>query len=499
MKKIKLLSLLTTLMFISCSEFDDSIEQKKSISDISKKEMNKIIFDEFIKNKTFDWNNLSTENIWNAIQLSDYIVSIAYKLEDGNDIDKEKILDFLLVSEGIKDKEDIVIKENSNLDILLVKIKNKNTIIGLRNMKEVKLIEPAYEMYSKEEVIKASNSVKLEPIKYVTNNELIRTENKSNNTFPLSSSYPSFFNNHNIPNAWFENINGEGIKCAVIDGGVKVNDPVFGQYGNINGLNTENRTFEKFGYHNHFWFLPWTNADGVYETGFQVPSNHGTSMCVEIAGPLGNQTGVAYNADLVSMRASWSVCIDPLSNNLAVSKALENLSKRNDVKVISMSMGSVLPYIWVTRAIEKCRAKGKLIFCAAGTFYLPGVQQLLTILNDFTLFPARLPNVISCTGIKNLESTFNIPIWGNICFGKADFIIEFDETLTSGSQASSSSSTCTTAGMATLIWSNQPSLTANQVLDKMKAASDYPTGSHPFFGYGRLNMQTYLDNEGINN
>lgn len=497
MKKLPLFfGLLTFILSTSCNEIDETFEEKENSSNLLKKEINNLIIDEIAKTNTFDWNNLNTENLWSAIELSDNKVSIAYKFENGNDEDKYKILDFILKSEN-KNKEEIVLLENSNLDILLVQIKNKNTILGLRNMKEVELIEPAYQMYSNEESIEAISKIKTDPINYVNLKDFGSLKNKN---VPTNISYPSYYDNHNIKNAWLNNIKGSSIKCAVIDGGVKIDDVFLGQNGNITGQNTEPRTVEKYGFFKFNSFNPFSPYDGAYETGFQLPSNHGTDMCTGIAGPLGNTTGVAYNSSLISIRSSWSVWIDPLDNSIAVSKAFEDLSEKNDVKVISMSMGSLLPYIWVTRAIEKCTDKGKLVFCAGGTFYLPVIQHLLTLNTGLTLFPARLPNVISCTGIKKLESTFNVPYWGKNCFGVADFVLEFDETFTTNTdQASSSRSTCTTAGMAALIWSRQPNLKDFQVLNKMKAAGDYPFGNHPFFGYGRVDMRKYLNNEGIPN
>jgi hypothetical protein len=53
--------------------------------------------------------------------------------------------------------------------------------------------------------------------------------------------------------------------------------------------------------------------------------------------------------------------------------------------------------------------------------------------------------------------------------------------------------------MASLILARNPNLTRNQVLNKMIQASDYPNLRHPYYGRGRVDMQRYLQNEGLSN
>ena len=215
---------------------------------------------------------------------------------------------------------------------------------------------------------------------------------------------------------------------------------------------------------------------------------------------------MAYDADLYYVRSTGlpaTVWIDaPTENNVGVRRAFEHLANRSDVKIISMSQGGVITWAGIRNAVRLCNDNGKMIFMAGGTFVAG--ELLSDVLfgdpGNFTLFPANLsfndaqnnfPYVFSATGIEN---TTNIEdgSWCFQCFGRADFVVEFD------SGGSSSEATATTAGMAALIWANDPQLTRNDVLTKMANAADRGLNNpHPDFGYGRVNMQSFVDNEGL--
>ncbi len=479
----------TLFLFFSCQE--DGIYQEPQVLDNTSIN-DKII--SIIKEKgDFSWDDFSDEEAWSAFQYANNYVSVAWDVASVDDKEKEEIINFIHRSEGISNESIVTI--NTNLNVLLAKIKKKETFIGLRNMDVAEAVEPAYEIYTKADAIEAAGSVKQVAPTYVPYIPNWKERNADTNKNPYN--YYDAFDNHNIPDAWDAGLSGYGTKTAIIDGGLDINDAVFGNGGNSNGSNPASRSVSKKGYYKYLWWNPWSSYDGPWaSSGIQLPFGHGTSMAELIGGPLGNETGVAYNANLVSVRSAWGVWIDPVENMIGVSRAYEKLSKKDDVKVISMSQGSIMSNVWVTRAIQKCYDKGKLLFAAGGTFFVPGVQQFLTAATDFTLFPARLPTVNSCTGIKKLSQTANIPVWCTSCFGVAKFTFEFNEGLL-GTEGSSSVSTASTAGMASLIWAHQPSLTRDQVLNKMIQASDYPNNPHPYYGHGRVDMRRYLINEGL--
>lgn len=75
---------------------------------------------------------------------------------------------------------------------------------------------------------------------------------------------------------------------------------------------------------------------------------HGTAMGSTMASPRndnGMPVGVAYNANLVAYRATEDVLLNDYHERKGVSMALTQLGNRNDVKIISMSIG----YVWSNR------------------------------------------------------------------------------------------------------------------------------------------------------
>jgi hypothetical protein len=209
------------------------------------------------------------------------------------------------------------------------------------------------------------------------------------------------------------------------------------------------------------------------------------------AAPMGknNYTGVAYAADVRTVRGSHTIWIGPFSSLMGTTRAYNHLSNRSDINVISMSLGRVFWSDMLARAIKRCTNKGKLVFNAAGTLSDPRwlTDLLLALVNqdrNFTLFPARMNETVACTGVINDAKTYC-----NKCHGRADFITEFDSD-----QGSSSNSTATTAGIAALIWGDNPSMNANQVLNEMKKMAEHQS-KKGWRGYGRIDMKKYKQNK----
>jgi len=108
---------------------------------------------------------------------------------------------------------------------------------------------------------------------------------------------------------------------------------------------------------------------------------------------------------------------------------------------------------------------------------------------------------VAVTGVKN-----NMQRCGNCHDGSAvDFVVVMEKasngrkplTLAMSGDVpatvgGSSVATAQTAGMATLVWSSNPSLTRNQVLNKLKvSASNYPNRNSNF-GWGKIDLQNAL-------
>lgn len=470
MKKI-ILILLAGVM-LSCSDnYEESDSGHTSFDGkiVSRDELNQRILNEFNKKGDFSWKSLSEGEIASAFVNSDSLVLLAWNENSVDNHEKKNILSFISEHEAIDQENGGLVIENEDLKYIVVKLKQLDTFLKLRTFPDVQVFEPEYEMFDMEKEI-SSTEVPQKSLDFLTGDST------------------SQYDNHFIKSAWDAGVNGDNIKVAVIDGGLFQSDPI---YGTANGFNfDQTRTLSKTGYYKpfiaYFWpFSMWSTFDGPYEVSFQYPSGHGTRMTNIIGGPeFSNFKGIAYKSDMISIRSSWTVWLDPYENHTAVANAYNNLSTQNDVKIISMSMGGLFSHEDVSRAIKKCTSKGKLVFNAAGTFVFPGLQQALSVCTGLTLFPARMQETVSCTAVNEALGSL---IWCPAAFGLADFVCEFD------GNGASSQATASTAAMAALIWSTNPQLTSSQVLMKMIEASDYVSPNY-YFGHGRVNMQTFVNN-----
>lgn len=226
---------------------------------------------------------------------------------------------------------------------------------------------------------------------------------------------------------------------------------------------SQDRTIESYGLYSDD-ALPFSdNYDGTDDG-----CGHGTSMAALVTAPRNDDNltvGVAYNANLVAYRATENVFVTNFNEQHGLSMALTALADREDVKIISISLGTPISNGMVEDAIKYAYSKGKLIFAAAGTspaynFY--GV-----------IFPANMEETIATTGVmeyayepcqgchKGKEVDFTIAVQresGNIVPTLSYFNGETNYT------GGSSSSAATTAGIAALIWSKYPNWTREQVL-----------------------------------
>ncbi|MDA0882738.1 MAG: S8/S53 family peptidase, partial [Bacteroidetes bacterium] len=297
----------------------------------------------------------------------------------------------------------------------------------------------------------------------------------------------------NIPNAWASST-GDNITIGLIDTGVNS-----GQ-ANLNGSfasgQSTGRFCDKLGFHESCWWW-WCSNDGVWDD-----CGHGTSMAGTIAGPrtsTGSTVGVAYNANLVSSRGTDDVVINGSREKDGVTDSFYYLGNRNDVKIISMSLGDVFWSSQVADGVYYAYNRGKLIFCAAGT-------SLSWTSWWGVIFPANMSQTTAVTGIRT-----GSPMQRCVeCHSgsQVDFVVVMQDrnntnrtaiTLAnSGNQPSytggSSIATATTAGIAALVWAENPSMSRSQVMNHMKAASsNYPSRDGQF-GWGIVDAAAAVAN-----
>jgi hypothetical protein len=370
------------------------------------------------------------------------------------------------------------------LPILELKILHPGLVTMLREMPEIRYVEPSgYE--AAEVSLRSGSGCENDP------NYNINSADFTNVT--PGSKIPWNFNFMNIPQAW--NVSrGNNIGVCIIDTG---NSP---SQSRINGTfssgESTGRYRQKYGTYVSSWW-PWASPDGPNDQ-----CGHGTQMAGLATAPKvsgGSSIGVAYEANLITVRGTSDVIVNGSNEKRGVKDALVLAGNRSDVKIISMSIGDVFSSGTVSDGVNYAYNRGKLIFAAAGT-------SLSWTSWWGVIFPANLSNTVAVTGVQDGSSLQRC----NTCHdGSAvDFVAVMQRqnatdrtSLTlanSGNTPSyvggSSAATATTAGIAALVWATNTSQSRTQVLNRMKnAASIYP-GRDGNFGWGIVDAYAAVSN-----
>lgn len=467
--------------------------------------------DRFIREKVendgqFLWSWASNEQIWTALNNSDFVLSVGFQPEGFVDLDahiheidlqseawqnaRRRVLDLILESEqkrtaGLR-VEDIMAYEVLGIPAINVRVTNPETIGLLRASALVRYAEPiGYEPYMKEMRERSSSgcgSNNAEPglvLNVDYNNILPGCKQSWNHSF------------HNITGAW-NNSTGSGTDIVIID---------TGSSDDQNNLNEEfNQGYSNYRYISRLVTLPqatnfWGNPTGSPETPHDQ-CGHGTSMAGACAAPRGEDgaaTGIAYGANLTVYRAAVDVYLDESREVTGVSNAFTQSGNNASVRIISMSMGRITSSSQISDAIKYAYNKGKMIFCAAGTSFS------WTAWFTGVIFPASMAEAIAVTGIKdNLTSRCNACHQGS----KVDFVMVMEKNSNGRTPLSldqisddpstvggSSVATASVAGIAGLVWSKYPSWTRTQVFNRLKTSGNYYPSRHGNFGWGRINAQ----------
>ncbi|AZA92284.1 Alkaline protease precursor [Chryseobacterium nakagawai] len=452
---------------------------------LTEKQINERI-NQAIKNEgTFNWKNESDHFLWSAIFRGNRMVSIGFgsskddfdrsKSPDNKNMEDE-ILNAIAKSEG-RGSARFLLNSDKYLNQLDVTIEKEETITALRQMKNIRYVEPADYHYFENEAkynttSKSSGSgssgcgfstATLSAVDYTS-------------TTPTAK-IPWAFTKHNIPDAWNYST-GAGVTIGLIDTGVSPDQSLLGSSFN-NGASS-GRTITKFGVY---------NADGSADQ-----CGHGTKMASVMAAPRNNAglpVGVAYNANLIAYRAAENVVLETSSEQNGVKTAFTDLGNNTNVKIISMSMGHIFSVGKIEDGVKYAYARGKLIFCAGGTS---------TSFTNFVgvIFPASMPETQAITGVK--EGTSNQKC--DVCHSGSQIDFTFQMERASGNTVpvlsyyngqadyvgGSSVATAATAGIAALVWAKNPSWTRDQVLNKMRQSATYYPTVNSSYGYGNINV-----------
>lgn len=492
MKRITLLGLGLFLVFSCTKEDPNEILDSNSNSPESQKllsvnEVNNYIADELKRTGDVDWTHAPSQVLWSAAMHGGKLLSVGYgeigesftlqQRSSGLNQAKENVFNIVQSTEN-EAKSNIQVADDDILNVVDVKITQLQTVIELQKSDGIRYIEPiGYNLYLQQ----------ADPQKGKLGCDQ-DGENVNGNDYRVispNSWLPWNFDIHKITQAWNYST-GAGITVGLIDSGLSSNQNLLGS--GFNDGFSSGRSVEKYGtYIDSIWW--WSNnLDGPNDK-----CGHGTSMASAIAAPRndnGMPVGVAYNCNLVSYRGTSDVVLEDYHERKGVSNALKALGNRSDIKIISMSIG----YPWsignVKDAVRYAYNRGKLIVAAGGTS--------TTFTNWYgVIFPASMSETVAVTGIK--DNGYNRC---NICHdgSKIDFTIVMQRANDSNRNvpvvgfnngqrdyvSGSSVATAMTAGIAALVWARNPSMSRNQVLDKLKRSGEFYPNRNSKFGYGNI-------------
>ncbi|WP_375435537.1 S8/S53 family peptidase [uncultured Hymenobacter sp.] len=457
----------------------------------------------------FNWNQASAHVVWSALTRSDYVLSVGYQPAGcANAVPADaasnpawqearaQVLALILAEERKAHQEltlaQLVAYEENVLPVVDVTVRELGTIKALRASRLVRYAEPmGYEPNRPTDVAnKGAASLSSSGCdSNIPTPDLVAGEDFTVLPGGAKSSWSHANQYHSIRTAWSQST-GRDIKVLIIDTGCSATQENLGATFN-QGLST-GRTVERL------VTLPRTTFLGI-PTGPAETSDdgcgHGTSMAGACAAPRGTDgasVGVAYNANLIVVRAAEDVFLDGSREVKGVADAYILAANRPDVRIISMSMGRLTSSGQMTDAIHYAYSRGKLIYCAAGTSFdwssgLVGV-----------IYPASLPEAVAVTGVQDDLTTrcdechVGADVEFAVVMQRSNKDLRALTLAMSGNDPStvggSSVATSYMAGMTALVWSRYPTETRAQIMSRLVAASSNRNARSSSFGWGRVNV-----------
>lgn len=478
---------------------------------LPKSEINQFAERQLRTQNRFDWSMADDFMVYSAAVQTDSVLVIGYQPNGFKNLDqrlheidiqsgewkqvRERLIDFIVMETQKRFPEEnytaerlMPFKDHEYLPVFEIQVFHPDIVSTLRDLPEVRYAEPLG--YGSEPGGLRSDS---------------GCENIANNTispsdYTLASPQARIswhLHEANIPSAW--NVSdGSGITVSILDTGTSPNQSKLS--GNFNEGWSQGRSLTRKGYYEtgSWW---WAYIDGPDDQ-----CGHGTQMAGLAVAPRGynnSSVGAAYNANLVALRVTSDVIINGSSEKRGVADGLTYSANRSDVKIISMSIGDVFSSGLVADAVRYAYGRGKLIFAAAGT-------SLSWTSWYGVIFPAWMSETVAVTGVKD-----GLPLQKcNTCHdgSQVDFVAVMQRRSNSSRTAlslamsgntpsivgGSSAATATTAGIAALVWSTNPSMSRNQVLNRLKSASQFYPNRDGNFGYGIINANAAVRGQNYN-
>ena len=286
---------------------------------------------------------------------------------------------------------------------------------------------------------------------------------------------PVIYNYSRIKEAWDRGATGAGITVAVLDTGVfREQLQLFSEADKPGGRFTAGMSTGRSVVHINVTDDPdpWDKC------------NHGTRMASVVANPRdgSNMVGVAWKANLITVKVGNDIGVDHVETNFVASGIRQ--ARARGARIIAMAFGTGS---WSYRNIEdeiRLGTNTVLFVGAAGTTYcLEGV-----------VFPAKMPEVVAVTGLDPEGKLYKGEKWDDIVCGGLEVDVgavitnafaagryPTRQTITFGG---SSAATAVVAGIAALVWSQNPTWSPQQVRDRLYWASAYSAQKNAVIGYG---------------
>ena len=304
---------------------------------------------------------------------------------------------------------------------------------------------------------------------------------------------PWNFGLHNVQAAWAHS-QGAGVGVEVIDTGSSDDQDNLGSQF-ASGLSAGRSITRLSTHYSGSWW--WRSLDPPHD-----PCGHGTRMSGLATAPRGsdgNSVGVAYRANLTTVRAVADVVITSSNESNGVKNALIIAGNDPGTRIVSMSIGTPFSNGTVRDGIYYAYNRGKLLVAAAGTSFSWTSWYGV-------IFPANLSQTVAVTGIRE-----GMPFQrcSNCHDGpEVDFVIHMqrrnDDDRTTVSLANysnqprysggSSCATATTAGIAALVWAKYPGWSRSQVISRLAQSSSYYPSRDGDFGWGAIDALQAVTN-----
>ncbi len=500
MKKFLLGCCASLLLFSCAKEGTSDLNSPQKDQLVSKTEINQHIRTIMDRDGIYDWKHAPDPILFSAAMHSDSIFAIGYQTAATDDMEnnihlidinsqkwldaRNEVLDLILKNEQELNPEMTILDllpygYPEDLPSMEVRITNPSTIALLREKEEIRYLESiSYVLAPDNAVERSSSGCGASPNYNINAGDY--------NTIAPGTKRSWHHATSDVPSAW-NNTTGSGVTVAIIDTGISDNQDNLGSQ--FNSGYSSGRFVQRYStkYSGAWW---WKSLDPPHDQ-----CGHGTQMAGLATAPRGNDgnaVGIAYNANLIGIRAVEDVFISSGNEKRGVRDALKLAGNRNDVKVISMSLGTPFSSGTVRDGVYYAYNRGKMILAAAGTSF--------SWSSGFgVIFPATMSQTVAVTGVKDASNMVKC----NVCHSgsKVDFVMTMQRSVSTSRNAltlvpansnqptyvsGSSAATASVAGIAALIYSSHPGATRTQVYNAMKEQANFYPNKNSNFGWGRI-------------